>query len=68
MKVNIHSIDRIIRVLVAILFAVLYYTGIISGTLGLVLLILGIVFMLTAVINFCPIYWALGISTRKDPK
>lgn len=68
MKVNIHSIDRVIRILVAILFAVLYFTGIITGTIGLVLLILGVVFMLTAVINFCPIYWALGISTRKEQK
>ncbi|MFA6260821.1 MAG: DUF2892 domain-containing protein [Bacteroidia bacterium] len=68
MKVNIHSIDRTIRILVAILFAVLYFTGIITGTIGLVLLILGVVFMLTAVINFCPIYWALGISTRKEQK
>lgn len=68
MKVNIHSIDRIIRILVAVLFGVLYFTGIITGTTGIVLLILGAVFLLTALINFCPIYWALGISTRKEPK
>ena len=65
MKSNMSNTDRIIRVIIAVLFAVLYFTGTVSGTLGLVLLVLGGVFLATAVINFCPLYYPFGISTRK---
>ena len=57
--------DRIIRIIIAIVVGVLYYTGTISGTLGMVLLVLGIVFLLTSFINFCPLYTVLGINTGK---
>lgn len=57
--------DRIIRIIIAIVVGVLYYTETISGTLGTVLLVLGVVFLLTSFINFCPLYTVLGINTGK---
>jgi len=65
MKKNMGGADRIIRIIIAIVVGVLYYTGTISGTLGMVLLVLGIVFLLTSFINFCPLYTVLGINTGK---
>jgi hypothetical protein len=60
---NIGSVDRIIRFVLAALFAVLYFTGMVSGTFGIVLLVLAVVFTLTAAVNVCPIYLALKLST-----
>ena len=66
MKRNLSNIDRIARVVLAALFAYLYFGGILPGTLGLVLFILGIVFVLTSIISFCPIYAMLKLSTHKE--
>jgi hypothetical protein len=63
MVANMGSADRIIRVMLAVLFAVLYYTGTVTGTVGLVLLVLGGVFLLTSVIGWCPLYTVFGIRT-----
>lgn len=63
MKKNVGSIDRIIRIILAAVFAVLYFTNTVSGTLGLVLLILGGVFLFTSVISFCPLYALVGLNT-----
>ena len=63
MKANMGSADRIGRVLLAVVFAVLYFTGTVTGTFGIVLLVLGAVFLLTSVISFCPLYAPFGIST-----
>lgn len=65
MKKNMGQADRIIRVLLAAIFATLYFTGTISGTLGLVLMILGAVFVLTSLISICPLYLPFGLSTLK---
>lgn len=65
MTKNISSIDRIIRVVLAIVFAYLYFSGAVTGTVGLVLFILGIVFFLTSLLLFCPIYAMFGFSTNK---
>ncbi len=65
---NISNPDRIVRILISILFVVLYFTGTVTGTVGIVLLVLAGVFTLTALINFCPIYYFLGIKTLKDKK
>ena len=59
------SADRIIRILLAVVFAVLYFTGTVTGTLGIVLLVLGGVFVLTSLVSFCPMYAIVGISTCK---
>jgi hypothetical protein len=66
MKLNMGSLDRIIRVVLAIIFAVLYFTGTISGTLGIILLVLGGVFLLTSLVSFCPLYVPFKINTRKS--
>lgn len=63
MKKNMSSADRVIRVILAAVFAVLYFTGTVTGTLGLVLLVLGGVFALTSLVSFCPLYAIFGIST-----
>ncbi len=63
MKKNMGTADRIIRLLIAAIIALLYYSGIVTGTLGIVLLILALVFVATSFISFCPLYAMFGIST-----
>jgi hypothetical protein len=63
MKKNMGNADRTIRVIIAVLIAVLYFTNVISGTLGLILLILAGVFVLTSLISFCPLYSLVGVNT-----
>ncbi|MGH7533823.1 MAG: YgaP family membrane protein [Gemmatimonadales bacterium] len=63
---NMGSIDRTIRVLVAIAIGVLYFTHTISGTLALVLEIIAIAFVATSLIGWCPVYLPFGLSTRKQ--
>jgi len=63
MKVNVGSTDKIIRILLAAVFAVLFFTGTVSGVLGYVLLALGAIFALTSLIGFCPIYALVGLNT-----
>jgi hypothetical protein len=65
---NMGSTDKIIRVLLAVLFGILYFTDTVTGTLGIILLILGIVFLLTSIISFCPLYKPVKISTLKEQK
>lgn len=66
MKKNMGSTDRIVRVLLAVVFGVLYFTHTVTGTLGIVLLVLGIVFLLTSFMSFCPLYLPFGITTCKS--
>jgi hypothetical protein len=68
MRKNMGPADRIIRVLLAALFAYLYFGGIITGTWGIVLLVLGAVFLLTSLIGFCPLYAPFGINTCPTKK
>jgi len=68
MKKNMGSADRVIRILLAAVFAVLYFTGTVSGTVGLVLVILGAVFLLTSLVSFCPLYAIVGLSTCPTKK
>jgi hypothetical protein len=63
MKTNVGTIDKVIRISMAIVFAVLYFTGTVSGTLGIILLVLGGVFLLTSLMGTCPLYSIVGIST-----
>ena len=64
MRKNLGSIDRVLRVLLAVVFAVLFFTKVVTGTLGIILLVLGVVFLLTSVVSFCPIYYTLGLSSK----
>lgn len=65
MKPNVGNIDRIVRIVVAVLFAALYFGGVVTGTFGIILLVLGVVFALTAAVSFCPLYLPFKISTIK---
>lgn len=63
MKKNMGSADRIIRLIIAAVIAGLFFTNIITGTLGIVLLVLAGIFLLTSLVSFCPLYAPFGIST-----
>lgn len=65
MKRNMSNLDRIIRVILAALFAYLYFSGVVTGTIGIVLVVLGAVFVLTAVTAFCPLYLPFKFSTYR---
>lgn len=65
MKANMGSADKTIRILLAVVIAVLYFTNVITGTLGILLLIFGAIFLLTSFISFCPLYFPFKISTLK---
>ena len=69
MKRNMGSADKIIRVVIAAVISVLFLTNVVTGTLGIVLLAVAAIFLLTSLINFCPLYAPFGISTCKvEPK
>ncbi len=63
MKKNMGIADRLVRVLIAAIVAVLYFTGVVTGTLGIVLLVLAGVFVATSLVSFCPLYTLFGLST-----
>jgi hypothetical protein len=63
MKKNMGTADRIIRFLIAAIVGILYFTHMVSGTLGIVLLVLAGVFLLTSLVSFCPLYSVFGLST-----
>ena len=63
MKKNMGSTDRIIRVLLAIVLITLYFTGTVTGTIGIAMMVLAIVFILTSIVSFCPLYAPFGISS-----
>lgn len=63
MKKNMGNADRIIRLVFAAVFAALYFTQTVTGTVGIVLLVLGAVFALTSIISFCPLYTLVGLNT-----
>ncbi len=65
MKKNMGTADKIIRILLAIVISVLYFMGVINGTIAIIGLILSAVFILTSFMSFCPLYLPFGISTRK---
>lgn len=64
MKPNMGTIDKAIRIALAILVGILYFTGQISGTVAIVLGVFAVVFVLTSLISFCPLYLPFNISTR----
>lgn len=66
MKKNMGTIDKAIRVIVAIVIGVLYFTGQITGTAAIILGVLAIVFLLTSIVGTCPLYLPIGLSTKKD--
>ena len=66
MKSNMGAIDRIIRILIVIVIAILYFTEVIEGRLALILGIIAVIFAITSFVRFCPLYWLMGIKTCKS--
>ena len=65
MKRNMSNVDRIARTVIALVFIYLYFGGIVPGALGVALVVLGAVFLLTALLAFCPLYVPFKLSTYK---
>lgn len=65
MKTNMGQVDRIVRIVLALVVAILYFTGQIGGVAAVVLGILALVFLVTSALSFCPLYLPFGISTKK---
>jgi hypothetical protein len=63
---NMGSLDKAVRLMLAAVFVVLYFTDVVSGTLGIVLLVLAGVFALTSLAGTCPLYLPFNLSTRKE--
>lgn len=68
MKPNMGTLDKAIRIVVALIIAGLYFAGILSGTVAIVLLVLAAIFIITSFMSFCPLYLPFGISTKKKDK
>ncbi len=68
MKKNMGTADKIIRIIIALIISGLYYTHIINGTLGLVMLLFAAIFVLTSMVSFCPLYLPFGINTCANKK
>lgn len=68
MKKNMGGTDRIIRIIVAAVIGLLFWQGIIAGTLAYVLFVVAGVFLLTSFVSFCPLYAIVGLNTCKVPK
>lgn len=64
MTPNMGTVDRALRTLVAIVLAILYFSGKIPGTLGIVLMVFAVIFVVTSFISWCPIYAPFKFSTR----
>ena len=65
MPKNMGTIDKVLRILVAVIVGILYFLNVISGTLAVILLIISSVFILTSLMGFCPLYLPLKINTDK---
>jgi len=65
MKNNMNSYDKLIRLGLSIVLIILYYKQVVTGTIGIICLVVALVLTITSLIGFCPIYKILGINTRK---
>lgn len=65
MKQNMGSNDRLLRLLVAAVIGILYFTGVISGGTAVILGLIAVVFFFTSLAGYCPLYSVFGVSTRR---
>ena len=63
MKKNMGSTDKIVRLIVAAVLVILFYTGKLTGTLGIIAMAVAGIFVLTSLVSFCPLYSIFGINT-----
>ena len=68
MKKNMGNLDRIVRIVFALSMAIFYFSNIITGVLGIVLLIVAGVFVITSLVSFCPLYTLIGFNSCKSKK
>ena len=68
MKKNVGVADKWIRIILAAIVVGLYFAKVLTGTLGIVLLVIAVILILTSVVNFCPIWALLGIKTTPKEK
>lgn len=67
MQKNMGNTDKAIRILGAVVMAALYFTGMVTGVVGIIMLVVAVVFVLTSLVSFCPIYTLFGVSTCPKP-
>ncbi len=65
MKKNMGSLDKTIRIILAIGIALLVYFEVVTGTIAYILIALAAIFVLTSFLSFCPLYAPFGLSTCK---
>ena len=65
MKRNMSNVDRLIRAIIAVLLVYLYIGGLVTGTFGVILVVLGVILLITSVLGFCPLYLLFKTSTYK---
>jgi hypothetical protein len=68
MKKNMGTIDKTIRILVAVVFVILFFTNTVTGVIGIILLVFAGVFLITSFVSTCPLYIPFGIKTIKTEK
>jgi len=68
MKKNMGKTDKIVRIIIAAVIAILFFSNVITGTLGIILLVLAVVFLATSFISFCPLYLPFGLNTSCKKK
>ena len=68
MKQNMGLVDKIIRLTVVAIIAVLYFTGQVTGLAAIILGIIAVAFFVTSLIGWCPSYVPFGISTKRTDK
>jgi hypothetical protein len=66
MKNNMSSMDRIIRTVIAVIFGVFIFAKLITGTFAIILGVVAVIFLVTAIIGFCPLYTLFKFSTKKS--
>jgi|WetSurMetagenome_2_1015567.scaffolds.fasta_scaffold02050_3 hypothetical protein len=65
MKKNLGTLDKALRIISAIALVALYLTGLIRGTLGIIILLIAAMFLVTSILGICPLYPLFGWNTRK---
>ena len=65
MTCNMASWDRALRIIVGVTLLALGWTGIVTGTPGLVCKVVGFVPLATGIAGICPAYLPFGFSTRR---
>ena len=65
MKTNESTLDRVLRVIFGLLLLVLFFLQVLTGTLGVISVIIGALLLITGLVGFCPLYTLLKIKTNK---